>query len=159
MRRLFRRLSQVLELGATTFSSPTAATPSAGSGKDKQLFHGTAGFHLTTALGLATLETIPKALEPTNDCLAARAARGRWARRAERGDRVGDEVEHKECADGAYVDATDGRDDPTEEVEVHVRDCEQWLKERNTLRLGEPREQDAQRDQPRVDAEEVEASV
>eukprot|EP00966_Prymnesium_polylepis_P182793 4235343-Prymnesium_polylepis.1 len=79
---------------------------------------------------------------------------GQRAGRAERGDRVGEQVEHEERADRADVDAADGRHDAAEEVEVDVGDGEDRLEHRDALSLREPGEQDAQRDQALEDAQE-----
>eukprot|EP00315_Gephyrocapsa_oceanica_P009157 CAMPEP_0185283884 /NCGR_PEP_ID=MMETSP1363-20130426/741_1 /TAXON_ID=38817 /ORGANISM="Gephyrocapsa oceanica, Strain RCC1303" /LENGTH=165 /DNA_ID=CAMNT_0027879563 /DNA_START=146 /DNA_END=644 /DNA_ORIENTATION=- len=83
----------------------------------------------------------------------------RGHRRAQRRDRVGKQVEHKEGGDWRDVEPSDRRNDAAEEVEVHVRDGEDGTEERDALRLRHPREQDAERDDAAVQAQEVEAAV
>ena len=56
------------------------------------------------------------------------------------------EVEQEERQDGREVEAAERRDDPPEEVQVDIRHSEDGLQRPDALRLREPREQDAERD-------------
>jgi len=80
---------------------------------------------------------------------------GIWARGAERRDRGGQQVEDEERRDRADVEATNRWDDAAEEVQVDVRHGEDRAEEGDALRLREPAEQDPQREDAAVDAQEA----
>eukprot|EP00308_Calcidiscus_leptoporus_P026079 CAMPEP_0119355688 /NCGR_PEP_ID=MMETSP1334-20130426/4488_1 /TAXON_ID=127549 /ORGANISM="Calcidiscus leptoporus, Strain RCC1130" /LENGTH=149 /DNA_ID=CAMNT_0007369579 /DNA_START=495 /DNA_END=941 /DNA_ORIENTATION=+ len=80
-------------------------------------------------------------------------------RGAEGEDRVREQVQREEGRNWADVKPCNRRDHTSEKVEVKVGDRKDGLQQRDTLRLREPGEKDAQCDQTTVESDKIQRAI